>query len=155
MLIVAAFALLVVCVGLLFFTARKMRWLLSVAGLLVGAGALFAVQTLATNREAKRLHESLTDSCQYLASELNTIVWDYQSATIAKASRVESPVDIVRVRLQYEKIRASSRVWLDACLPDAMSRLPTELDERTVDRVQHAAAEIGRNADGDHESAIE
>ena len=134
---------------------RKMRWFLSLAGLLVGAGALFAVQTSVTNREAKRLHESLTGSCHYLASELSTIVWDYQSATIAKASRVESPVDIVRVRLQYEKIRASSPDWLEACLPDAMSRLPTKLDERTADRVQRAADEIGRNADGAHESATE
>jgi len=142
MLIVAAFALFVVGLLLLFMKLRKLRWFWSVAALLVASAILFAVHVRATNREAMQLNESLVDGCRYLTSELHTIAWNFQSAVVAKEKGVESPVDVLRVRDQYAKVVNSHRDWLQACIPDAARCLPTDLNERTVDKIERVTAAI-------------
>lgn len=143
MLIVAAFALLAGGLVLLFVKARTQRWFGPVAVLFIGSATLFALHARAWRHEAKRLDEVLIDSCRYLESELNAIVFDYQTVMIADQKGASAPVDVLRVRDRYAKLIGSRRDWLQMCVPDATSCLPTALDERTVDKVERAAAAIG------------
>lgn len=137
MLIVAAVALLVAGLVVLAVAARKTRAYWPVTMLLVGSALLVTLQLRAANREAKGTDASLADSCRYLTTELDALVFDYQSVMIAKEKGAISPVDEVRVRDHYVKLVSSHRDWLQACVPDATSCLPADLNERTVDKIEH------------------
>lgn len=144
MLMVAAFALLAVCLAILFKKARDQRWFWAVAAVLVGSAGLFAVHARTTQNESTRLDASLSDSCRYLTAELHTIAFDFQSDAIATEKGVRSPVDVLRVRDQYSKIVNGHRDWVETCFPDARRCLPTELNEHTVDKIERATAVIDK-----------
>lgn len=143
MLIVAGFTLLAGGLVLLFVKARTQRWFGPVAALFVSSAILFALHARAWTQDEKRLNDSLVDSCRYLESELNAIVFDFQTVMISDKQGVRSPVDVMRVRDKYAKLIGSRRDWLQMCVPDATRCLPTALDEHTVGKIERAAVAIG------------
>jgi cell division protein FtsW (lipid II flippase) len=140
MLIVVAFALLVVGLVLLLIKARKLRWVWPVAALLVGSATLFVVHARATNYEAKGRDESLADSCRFLTTELHTVAWAFRAAEEDGAA---APLNAYRLRDQYIKIRNRYHDWLRACVPDAARCLPADLNEHTVNQIERVTAVIG------------
>lgn len=145
MLTVAACALLASALVVLLVKTRFTRWALVVAGLAIAAIVLIAAQLIRVNRQVRASDAWWTEECQTVARELESEARGYRMKS------ADSATPRVAVTLMEDEYRGalSQRLRIvEICAPStrsgwqALDCLPPELNDRTVQTVERAAAAI-------------
>lgn len=145
MLVISACVLVTVGIGLMLFKSRGARWAWCASGLVIGAIVLAGLQVRAESQRAETLDRRNAEECRALALELESEAREYRM----KSADSTFPAGAVS-SLQDRYLGASggrSRV-VELCVPPSRAAwtpwdcLPTELDDRSVSRLERAAAAI-------------
>ncbi len=145
MLIVAAFALLVVALVLLFLAARKVRAVWGAAALIACSAVLFAVHARASSRHAKQLHDALDSECRALASALERDVLKYR--TLIAPSFAGPSSAVAQFEDGYRGAFDAREQLIRMCTPtprdwNPWDCLPATLTRESTPRIERAAVAI-------------
>jgi hypothetical protein len=146
MLILAAFALLVVGLVLLFLLSpRRVREFWPGATAIVGAATLFALHAHTQNGEARRLDSAIATECGFLAVSLNADVEKYRGLIAASFAGPTSAVS--QFEDEYRGAFDAREQLIRLCTPtppawNPWDCLPATLTRESMSRIEHAAAAI-------------
>jgi hypothetical protein len=145
MLVIGPCVLLGISVGVMLWKSRCARWALCATALVVAAAVLVGLRLRAVSLRLKDLDRWNAEECRTLALELESEAREYRT----KSAGSTFPAGAVS-SLQDRFVGASggrSRV-VERCVPQtsaawtAWDCLPPELNDRSVSRIERAAAAI-------------